>query len=500
MNLMQQSVFGDRYTLVEPLGDGGMAKVYLARDKSLGREVALKVLREQYTGDEEFVERFRREAMSAAALNHPGIVQVYDRGRAADGAFYIAMEYVPGGTLKERIMARGKLAPPEAAEIASQVADALALAHDRGIVHRDIKPQNVLLTASGEAKVSDFGIARAASTQTMTQTNSVLGTLAYMSPEQLRGERVGPESDLYSLGVVIYEMLTGELPYQGSDPIATAMKHLDEPPRNPREVNPAVPEELGALVVRLLAKGPEDRYRSAASLSEDLRRVRDGTLPVAAGPGNGAIGRTSGDTRPTRPAPAARGTASGQPTNFGRRRTLIVPLVALLLGVALLAGLGWALGRDTPSQAPQNGGVAESVEVPGVVGLTQDEAQKRLENEGLELGGRDEAPSDTVAEGAVSEQDPAAGSRVGRGRAVDMVISTGPTQEPAPQTSPSATATASPAATSPSATAAATASPVAGEEAQKRREEARKEVQERREEAREKAQERREEHKEKGRD
>src|SRR5919107_5115735 len=254
---MRQLVLGDRYTLVELLGDGGMAEVYLARDNSLGREVALKVLREQYTDDEEFVERFRREAMSAAALNHPGIVQVYDRGRSEDGTFYIVMEYVRGGTLKERIK-EGNLAPREAAEIASQVADALAVAHDRGVIHRDIKPQNVLLTASGEAKVSDFGIARAASWKTMTQTNSVLGTLAYMSPEQVRGDRVGPVSDLYSLGVVLYEMLASEPPYRGGDPIATAMKRLDEPPRNPQAVNPAVPEELDALVVKLLAKAPED--------------------------------------------------------------------------------------------------------------------------------------------------------------------------------------------------------------------------------------------------
>jgi serine/threonine protein kinase len=191
MTLMQRLVLGDRYTLVEFLGDGGMAEVYLARDNSLDRHVALKVLRERYAEDEEFVERFRREALNAAALNHPGIVQVYDRGRTEDGAFYIAMEYVPGGTLKERMKAEGSLAPREAADMTLRVADALAVAHDRGIVHRDVKPQNVLLADSGEAKVSDFGIARAASSETMTQTNAVLGTLAYMSPEQVRGERVG---------------------------------------------------------------------------------------------------------------------------------------------------------------------------------------------------------------------------------------------------------------------------------------------------------------------
>jgi serine/threonine protein kinase len=239
MSLMQRLLPGDRYTLVELLGDGGMAEVYLAHDNSLDRRVALKVLRERYADDEEFVERFRREALNAAALNHPGIVQVYDRGRTEDGAFYMAMEYVPGGTLKERMKAEGSLDPHEAADLASQVAEALAVAHERGIVHRDVKPQNVLLAASGEAKVSDFGIARAASSETMTQTNAVLGTLAYMSPEQVRGERVGPASDLYSLGVLLYEMLTGELPYRGDDPIATAMKRLEgEPPTRARRTPP----------------------------------------------------------------------------------------------------------------------------------------------------------------------------------------------------------------------------------------------------------------------
>jgi eukaryotic-like serine/threonine-protein kinase len=497
MSPMQQIVLGDRYTLVELLGHGGMAKVYLARDNSLDREVALKVLREQYADDEEFVERFRREAMSAAALNHPGIVQVYDRGRFEHGTYYIAMEYVPGGTLKERIKGEGNLAPREAAEIASRVADALAVAHNRGIVHRDIKSQNVLLTASGEAKVSDFGIARAASSKTMTQTNTVLGTLAYMSPEQVRGERVGPASDLYSLGVVLYEMLTGELPYQDDDPIATAMKHLDEPPRKPREMNSAVPEELDALVVKLLAKDPEDRYASAASLSEGLRRVRDGLPPLAAGLGDGTTAQVSRDTGKTRPAPTAAPGRRGSdpPASLGGRRTLVVSLVALLLGMALLGGLAWALGWDTSNQAPPGEAVAERVEVPGVVGLPQDEAQKRLAEVGLKLGTQDEAPSGTVAAGAVIEQDPAAKTQVNRGRAVNVVISTGSLQEPTLQASPSATATASPAAASP---AAGDVAEEAAKEEEKRREEAQERAEEKREEAQERAEERRKEQEKRG--
>ncbi len=278
---MDRNVLGDRYTLLEVLGGGGMALVYLARDKVLDRHVALKVLREQYADDADFVERSRREAKNAASLNHPNVVQIYDQGRAEDGTYYMAMEHVPGGTLKEHIAKRGSLDPSEAAGIASQVADALALAHGRGIVHRDIKPQNVLLTTSGEAKVADFGIARAISARTMTGTNQILGTAAYMSPEQVGGERVGPQSDLYSLGVVLYEMLSSTLPHEGNDPIATAMKHLNQPAPQPRDANLAVSKELDALTVKLLAKAPQDRYSGATELAEDLRRIRDGLSPLA---------------------------------------------------------------------------------------------------------------------------------------------------------------------------------------------------------------------------
>jgi len=366
-----------------------------------------------------------------------------------------------------------------------------------------VKPQNVLLAASGRVKVSDFGIARAASSETMTQTNAVLGTLAYMSPEQVRGARVGPASDLYSLGVVLYEMLTGGLPYRGEDPIATAMKRLDEEPPHPREANPAVPEELDNLVVRLLAKDPADRYASAASLAEDLRRVRDGLLPLAAGHWDDVTGRPPSDAGEARPAPTPPGgRASDGPAELGRRGTLVVPLAALVLGVALIGGLAWALDWGTPG-VPAPGGsapdeaVAQGVEVPSLVGLPQGEARKRLENVGLELGSRDSAPSGSVAEGAVAEQDPAARSRVDRGRAVNVVLSTGPPREPAPRVSPSATPTAT-ATASPASPATGEAAEEAAKEAQERREEARKRAEERREEALDRAQERQKEQDKKG--
>ena len=259
-----------------------MGEVYLAHDGVLERDVALKVLRSQYAGDEEFAERFKLEARSAASLSHPNIVQVYDRGETEDGSSYIAMEYVPGGTLKEQIERRAPFGDREAAAVGAQIADALEAAHEQGMIHRDIKPQNVLVTASGDLKVTDFGIARAASAMTNTASGAIFGTAAYISPEQALGEPVGPASDLYSLGVILYEMLTGELPFSADNSIAVCMKHVNEPPVPPQVLNPEISEGMSALVLMLLAKHPGDRYGSAMRLLTDLERVRDGLLPALA--------------------------------------------------------------------------------------------------------------------------------------------------------------------------------------------------------------------------
>jgi serine/threonine protein kinase len=278
---MQQLV-DNRYRLVRPLGSGGMADVFLAHDSILDRNVALKVMSTRYASDDEFVERFKREAQSAAALSHPNIVSIFDRGASEDGTYYIAMEYLPGGTLKDRIMRKGALPARTAAAVALQIAEALQAAHERGVIHRDIKPHNILITESGDVKVTDFGIARAASSSTMTRTGSILGTAHYISPEQAMGEHVGPSSDLYSLGVVLYEMLTGELPYDADTPLGIAMKHVNGHLRQPKEVNPSVPAGINAITCRLLAKDPEDRYASDAELIEDLERVATGLGPASA--------------------------------------------------------------------------------------------------------------------------------------------------------------------------------------------------------------------------
>lgn len=317
-----------------------MAEVFLAHDRMLGRDLALKVLKEHYAKDERFVGRFRREARSAAALNHQNVVQIYDQGRAEDGRYYIAMEYVPGGSLEDLIRRRGPLGPWEAARLASQVAEALHAAHARGIVHRDIKPQNVLIGEAGDAKVADFGIALAASRSSTSGTNLLFGTPSYMSPEQAMGERVGPESDLYSLGVVLYEMLTGTVPFAAEGALATAMKHLTELPRPPRKRNASVPEAMDALVMKLLSKDPKDRYPSAARLIEDLRRAREG-VPLAFFAGAAGHPETLGG--PGAPPSVLAGSLRSKPR---RRGSVGIRLVALATLLTLLGGLGWDLSQD----------------------------------------------------------------------------------------------------------------------------------------------------------
>ncbi|MCA3748542.1 MAG: Stk1 family PASTA domain-containing Ser/Thr kinase [Rubrobacter sp.] len=418
---MQQLV-DNRYRIVRRLGSGGMADVYLAHDDILDRDVALKVLSSQYASDEEFVERFKREAQSAAALAHPNIVSIYDRGETEDGTYYIAMEYLPGGTLKDRILRSGALPPKTAAAVALQIAEALKAAHQRGVIHRDIKPHNILITESGDIKVTDFGIARAASSSTMTRTGAVLGTAHYISPEQAMGEPVGPPSDLYSLGVVLYEMLTGRLPYDADTPIGIAMKHVNGHLRPPREVNPAVPEGLDAITVRLLAKDPEDRYQSADELMEDLERVLRGEDPAAAAPtaGMGRVGRE--ETAPTRVQPAV-----------GRQEKRRRWPAAALLSVVLLALLG--LGGYQLLQGQAGGEDAPpKIAVPDLEGMSLEEAQREYgEDFDIVAGERRDGPREA---GTILEQDPPPGERLERGSEISVTVASGENEVPAVVDSP----------------------------------------------------------------
>jgi beta-lactam-binding protein with PASTA domain len=366
---MQQLV-DNRYHIVKPLGSGGMADVFLAHDNILDRDVALKVMSTRYASDEEFVERFKREAQSAAALSHPNIVSIFDRGSSEDGTYYIAMEYLPGGTLKDRIMRRGALPARTAAAVALQIAEALRCAHERGVIHRDIKPHNILITESGDVKVTDFGIARAASSSTMTRTGSILGTAHYISPEQAMGEPVGLASDLYSLGVVLYEMLTGELPYDADTPLGIAMKHVNGHLRPPKAIDPSIPAGINAITCRLLAKDPEDRYASDAELIDDLERVVAGLEPSNAT--TEMMTKILPVTAPTRVGPPY----GGRRDEKRRRRAL--PLILALLALLLLAPLAWAgynflQDRQQEEQVPR-------IAVPDLVGKTVEEAEKEVGN------------------------------------------------------------------------------------------------------------------------
>ena len=262
------TVFDGRYRIIRKLGAGGMADVYLAEDQELGRQVAIKILNDRHAVDDSFIERFRREAKNAAGLSHPNIVSIYDRGEA-EGTYYIAMEFLDGRSLKELIVGRGPAPIKVAIDYARNILAALAAAHKQGIVHRDIKPHNVLIGAEGRLKVTDFGIARSGASQ-MTEVGSIIGTAQYLSPEQARGAPVDQTSDLYSVGVVLYEMLTGQVPFTGDTPLEIAMKHLSEVPKPPSELRPEVSHDLDSVVLRALAKDPSERYQSAEEMDADL--------------------------------------------------------------------------------------------------------------------------------------------------------------------------------------------------------------------------------------
>jgi len=423
------TLFDGRYRIVRRIGAGGMANVYLAEDQELGRRVAIKILNERHANDEQFVERFRREAKNAASLSHPNIVSIYDRGEA-EGTYYIAMEHLDGRNLKELIVARGPAPVKIAIDYTRSILSALAFAHRHDVVHRDIKPHNVLVDKDNRVKVTDFGIARAGTSQ-MTEAGSIVGTAQYLSPEQARGTTVDHRSDLYSVGILLFELLTGEVPFTGDSPVEIAMRHLSAQAPLPSERREGVPEDLDLIVARALAKDPDQRYQSAEEMDADLERVAQGlgvsdrtTDAATAIIAGGAAAMPTAIVRPETPLTVE--TRVERPAYYDyeepRRRRPVWPWLLALLLLAGAIAAGWYVISQIQEQLAETRPVA----VPLVEGLREEMAIAQLQAAGLDHT-IERQPSTEQPEGYVFNQNPEAGRRINPATdSVTLFVSTGP--------------------------------------------------------------------------
>lgn len=429
---------GGRYELLARIGGGGMALVYKARDILLNRFVAVKVLRQQFVNDDDFVRRFRREAQAAASLSHPNIVSIYDVGQDED-THYIVMEYVDGHNLNEIIRDRAPLQVEEAVRIASQICDALDHAHHNQIIHRDIKPHNILIGKNGRVKVTDFGIARAVTSSTITQTGSVVGSVHYFSPEHAKGVTTGEKSDIYSLGIVLYQMLTGRLPFLGESPISVALKHLQEPFEEPRLVNPHIPQSVENVILKAMRKSPQERYASAKAMLGDLetclqpQRLHEPRIQFV----SEYAGEDGEEDEATRVIPALKPDMrmSSEETvakGGGRqrdveaeeeeepRRRWVMPTVMGVIAVILIGILIWAVMALKGELKPKD------VEVPNFIGSPYEDAKAQLEQLGLKVTDpAPQKPSEDYDAGMVMDQD-RHDMTVKEGATITLTVSTGP--------------------------------------------------------------------------
>ncbi len=417
-------VFSNRYELTHLIARGGMAQVYRARDRLLDRPVALKVLFPELSVDRAFVERFRREAQAAANLSHPNIVPVFDWGEDT-GTYFIVMEYIDGRPLSSILKSAGPLSAERTADIGAHLSAALGYAHKHGVIHRDVKPGNVLITDDGHVKVTDFGIARAINTEeSLTQTGAVMGTATYFSPEQAEGIGVDSRSDIYSLGVVLFEMVTGRPPFLGDTPVAVASKHVRDHPPAPRELNPAIPPTFEAIILKAMAKDPAHRYRTAEELRADLLRFNEGRSVLAMDEATTVLAAEAGATqvvgavtdvdrtRAVAATPEAPVEEERAEDGSNRTRTYVIVLAILIV---LLLGAGFLLARNLGYL-----GGAPSFSLPDVTGKPVAQATATLRNDGLTVTPTDQVSND--APGTVISTDPAPSSLVKKGDNITLKV------------------------------------------------------------------------------
>lgn len=421
--IMKGQKINDRYQIIKSIGEGGMANVYLAYDTILDRNVAVKVLRGDLATDEKFVRRFQREALSASSLSHPNIVEVYDVGED-NGQYYIVMEYIEGCQLKQLLKKRGKLTLSEVIDIMLQISDGLSVAHDAYIIHRDIKPQNIMILDSGLVKITDFGIAMAMNSTQLTQTNSVMGSVHYLPPEQANGKGSTLQSDIYSMGILMYELLTGELPYKGDNAVEIALKHLKEKFPSIREKMPEIPQSVENIIIKATAKNPKNRYADARAMNEDLRtcldesRVNEPKIVLPYPEGDDSYKSTKPVKKDGKKDELIKEINTEDLEPPQKQNKIFMVLLAIFTGiVVVIASIMFMLPIITNQK---------EIKVPDVAGLDVSEAISRLQDEGFKIADEQkEATSDNVPTGKVVKTSPAVGTKKTKGSEVTLYISTG---------------------------------------------------------------------------
>lgn len=415
MNL-EGKLLGSRYEIIEKIGNGGMATVYKAKDLVLKRYVAVKILREEYTTDNEFIKRFNTEAESAASLTHPNIVSVYDVGKEGN-LYYIVMELIKGKTLKEIIVEDGRMGWKWSVKIAKQIAQALETAHRNNIIHRDIKPHNIIITEDGTAKVTDFGIAKAVSNSTITAFGTTIGSVHYFSPEHARGGYTDAKSDLYSLGVVLYEMVTGRVPFDADTPVSVALKHMQEKPVPPIELNPAIPQSLNDLILKAMEKDPNMRYSTATEMIEDLDKILKNPEAEV-----GVVDKSQARAR--RIQQEENQTNQSKFAKFKKyleeHKGVKIALIVAIFLIVFIASIGITLGV-------LNSGKPKDILLPNFTNLTLDEAKAKAEEVKLNLNVSEEKYDVQIEEGKIISQDPKyqPNYTVKEGSTVNVVVSKG---------------------------------------------------------------------------